>query len=116
MGAESKSLSLVVVYLPRKVNIRLTFRRTVNICSSIHFEVAEEEKKIKCACVSQREMGAEHMKRDVGIEAAAEIRERESALALGDATKKPRYSECGLWPLLRALFDSRDSWLLYSLE
>lgn len=55
------------------------------------------------------------MKRDVGIEAAAEIRERERALALGDATKN-RYSECGLWPLLRALFDSRDSWLLYSLK
>ena len=58
-------------------------------------------------------MGAGHIKRDVGIEAAAEIRE---SLGTRRYNKEAVAIQNGLWPLLRALFDSRHSWLLYSLE
>lgn len=50
-------------------------------------------------------MGAGHIKRDVGIEAAAEIRE---SLGTRRYNKEAVAIQNGLWPLLRALFDSRN--------
>ena len=60
MGAESESLSWVAVYLPRKVNIRLTLQRTDNPCSSIHVDLVEKEKKSSMRFV-ENEMGVVHM-------------------------------------------------------